>query len=240
MLALPRSCLGFAKRTVDVVLAVVALLLLVPVMLAITIWLAVDGSGSPLHAEIRVGRRGQPFRVHKFRTLRAGSPSAPGVAVGDDARITRPGRWLRRWKLDELPQLVDVLRGRMSLVGPRPQTDANLASLDAGTRRQLLSVRPGLTSRASLMYLGEDDVLAGYADPEGCYRRVLMPSKARLEVEDLARWSLGRDAWVLLQTAVQVFSVRARQRSRARVRAVLEAAGAIRSSNAPAATIGSG
>jgi lipopolysaccharide/colanic/teichoic acid biosynthesis glycosyltransferase len=159
--------------------------------------------------------------VHKFRTLRAGSPVEPAVAVSGDERITRPGRWLRRFRLDELPQLGDVLVGTMSLVGPRPQTAANLAALDPATRERLLSVRPGMTSDTALAYLGEDEVLAECADPVHCYRTILMPAKARRELDDLDRWSLRRDLLVLLRTAIHVLSPRARQRSRARVRALL-------------------
>ncbi|HEX5053728.1 MAG TPA: sugar transferase [Planctomycetota bacterium] len=213
--------MNFARRTIDVVLAGAALVLLLPVLLSIAAWLAIDGAGPVLYAETRLGRGARPFRVHKFRTLRAGSAVAPEVAVPSDVRITRPGRWLRRWRLDELPQLGDVLRGAMSLVGPRPQTEGNLSALDAPVRERLLSVRPGLTSRASLAHLGEDDVLAEVADPVHCYRTVLVPAKARLELEDLERRSLARDLLVLLQTIAQVPSPRARARSRQRVRALL-------------------
>jgi lipopolysaccharide/colanic/teichoic acid biosynthesis glycosyltransferase len=213
----------FAKRTLDVVLAGAALLLLLPVLLAIAAVVALVRSGSVLYSETRVGRGGRPLRVLKFRTLRAGSPSEPGVAVGDDPRITKPGRWLRRTRLDELPQLGAVLCGTMSLVGPRPQTTANLSALDAATRERLLSVRPGLTSRAALAHLGEDDVLAECADPVRCYRTILVPAKARMDVENIAERSFGADLLVLLQTSMAILSPSARQRSRARVRALLEA-----------------
>lgn len=214
--------MDFVKRTIDVVLAGVAMLLLLPVMMAIAGWIAIDRSGSVLYAETRIGRGGRPFCIHKFRTLRAGSPVEPTVAVRGDARITRPGRWLRLWRLDELPQLADVVFGTMSLVGPRPQTQANLAALDARSRKRLLSVRPGLTSRASLLHLGEDEVLAEFADPEHCYRTILVPTKTRIELEDLDRRSLCGDALVLLQTMLLVFSPPARRRSQARVRELLE------------------
>jgi lipopolysaccharide/colanic/teichoic acid biosynthesis glycosyltransferase len=217
----------FGKRLLDVVVASALLLFVLPVLLAIALRVWCDGSGSIVYSEPRVGRGGRPFAVYKFRTLRAGSAAEPAVAVAGDARITRPGAWLRRWRLDELPQIVCVLVGTMSLVGPRPQTAGHLAALDAASRERMLAVRPGLTSRAALRYLGEDDVLARFRDPTGCYRTILLPAKVRIELEDLAHWSLWQDLRVLLRTMVQVFSPGARQRSRQRVQELLLRAGAV-------------
>ncbi len=217
-----------AKRTLDVVVAALLLLLVSPLLLAVALWVACDRSGSVLYAEARVGRSGRAFRVYKFRTLRAGSPVAPAVAVAGDPRITRPGGLLRRWRLDELPQIGCVLAGSMSLVGPRPQTAANLADLDAALRDRMLTVRPGLTSRASLAHLGEDDVLAQFRDPTGCYRTILLPAKVQMEVQDLDTWSLRQDVRVLWQTALQVLAPGAHRRSRQRVLDLLTRAGALR------------
>lgn len=214
-------------RMLDVVVASALLLWFLPVLLAIALWVWCDRSGSVLYAETRVGRGGRPFVVYKFRTLRVGSPVEPAVAVPGDPRITGPGAWLRRWRLDELPQLVCVLVGTMGLVGPRPQTAANLEAIDAASRERMLAVRPGLTSRAALLHLGEDDVLAGFRDPVSCYRRILLPAKVELELEDLARWSLGHDLRVLLRTMVQAFTPGARRRSRQRVRELLLRRGAV-------------
>lgn len=202
-------------------LAGLALLLLLPFMLAIALWVWCDRSGSVLYTETRVGRGGRPFSIHKFRTLRAGSAVEPSVVVPGDPRVTRPGRRLRRWRLDELPQLVDVLTGAMSLVGPRPQTSANMQALDERSRQRLLAVRPGLTSPATLAHLGEDEVLADVDDAATCYRTVLVPAKARLDLAYLDRWTLWRDLGVLLQTLLRLFSGAARRRSCAHVRALL-------------------
>lgn len=215
------------RRLFDVVLAGAALVVLLPVLVAIAVRLACDGSGSVLYAETRLGRGGRPFRLHKFRTLRAGSPVEPAVAVPADPRVTGPGRWLRRWRLDELPQLWNIVCGTMSLVGPRPQTAANLALLDAATRLRLLAVRPGLSSNASLAHLGEDDVLAEFHDPVWCYRTILVPAKARLDLEDLEHGSLWGYCVVLVKTVAQVFSSRARRRSKDMVRGLLLGCGAV-------------
>lgn len=216
-----------AKRALDLVVAVAALLLLAPVLAAIALWVWRDRSGSIVYAEARVGRGGRPFPVYKFRTLRAGSPVEPAVAVAGDRRVTGPGALLRRWRLDELPQLACLLAGSMSLVGPRPQTADNLAALDAQSRDRMLAVRPGLISRAALLHLGEDEVLAGFRDPVRCYRTILLPAKVGLELADLDTWSLAQDLRVLVQTAVQVFTPGARRRSEQRVRDLLLHGGAV-------------
>jgi lipopolysaccharide/colanic/teichoic acid biosynthesis glycosyltransferase len=216
-----------AQRALDLVVAVLALLFLLPLLVVIALWVWCDRSGSILYAEMRVGRGGRPFPVYKFRTLRAGSAVEPAVAVAGDPRITGPGAMLRRWRLDELPQLVCLLAGTMSLVGPRPQTAAHLGALDVSSRERMLAVRPGMTSRAALLHLGEDDVLAGFRDPVHCYRTILLPAKVRMELQDLATWSLWQDLCVLLQTVRQLFAPGARRRSRRRVQELLERAGAL-------------
>lgn len=222
-----------ARRALDIVLASVLLVGSTPLLAAIALWIWRDGSGSVLYGEERLGEGGVPFRIHKFRTLRAGSPVDPSVAPDGDRRVTRPGRFLRRWRLDELPQLYDVLRGTMSLVGPRPSTAPNLEAIDDASRARLLAMRPGLTGPSALAHLGEDEVLASVPDPVAAYRHVLMPEKVRLDLATLAHRSLTADLGLLLRTAQSLFSPSARRHSAAHVRTLL-ACGDARSRNEPA------
>lgn len=209
-------------RILDLLLATALLLLLAPLLLAIALWLRLRGIRPVLYREPRIGRHGVPFTVHKFATLRTGSPRQPLVAVPGDPRITPPGAVLRHWRLDELPQLHDVLRGAMSLVGPRPLPPEHLAWLPEQTRRRLLQVRPGLVSRTALAYLGEDAVLAGQPDPERAYRERLLPRKVRRELRDLARQQPCQTFAVLWHCLFVVLSRRQRRRSHARARRAID------------------
>ena len=201
------------KRLFDVVVAAIALCLTMPLLLtlALVVWL---GAGRPLfYREYRVGRHGVAFPQFKFRTLRSGSAEVRSVAPQDDPRIVGAGRWLRRWRLDELPQLFNVLRGDMSLVGPRPMPRAHVDSLPPCHRDIILSVRPGLTDAAALHFLAEDEVLAGTRDPEALYLACLLPAKARMQVDSLRRWSLCADLLILGRTVASVWSPLARAQS---------------------------
>ncbi|MGL6111978.1 MAG: sugar transferase, partial [Rubrivivax sp.] len=156
-----------AKRLFDFCGAALALLLMSPLMLAIAAAIQLDSRGPVFFRQQRVGRHGVPFCIHKFRTMVADAAQrGPALTVGADARITRAGRWLRRTRLDELPQLFDVLAGHMSLVGPRPEVPEYVAHYPAALRERALSVRPGITSPASLLYLNEAELLARAADPQ--------------------------------------------------------------------------
>ncbi|HRI18720.1 MAG TPA: sugar transferase, partial [Burkholderiaceae bacterium] len=126
------------KRLFDLLGASAALLLLAPLMLALALWILLDSGGPVFYRQQRVGRFGRPFRIHKFRTMRPDADrQGPLLTVGEDARVTRAGRWLRHWRLDELPQLIDVLRGDMSLVGPRPEVPRYLERVPAALRERV-------------------------------------------------------------------------------------------------------
>ena len=207
----------------DIVIAALALLVLAPVMVLIAARIALDRSGSVFYRQQRVGRGGSPIMIHKFRTLRAGSANdAVQVAPDDDPRVTRPGRWLRRCRLDELPQLVDVLVGRMALVGPRPETAGNLGCVPKELTARLHAVRPGLTSDVALRFLAEDEVLAGQADPLGVYRRVIVPAKVAEDVCALSHRSLFGDLKILVRTPVEVLSAVSWARSRKHLEALID------------------
>ncbi|MDO9091520.1 MAG: sugar transferase [Rubrivivax sp.] len=188
-----------AKRAFDLLGATLALLLLSPVMLAVALWVKLDSPGTVFYRQQRVGRHGVPFAIHKFRTMRADAQGLP-LTVGDDPRITRAGRWLRRTRLDELPQLIDVLLGHMSLVGPRPEVPRYVALYPPALRERALSVRPGLTDPASLAWIDEAAQLARAADPEREYVEVILPAKLQHAADYADRATLATDLQVLWRT----------------------------------------
>lgn len=183
-----------AKRLFDVLLAAAGVILFSPLLLAVAVWIRIDSPGPVLFRQQRVGRHGRLFRIHKFRTMRIDQPgTAPQITVGADPRITRAGRLLRRSKLDELPQLFDVLAGSMSIVGPRPEVPRYVAMYPADVRDKVLSVRPGITDPASIEYRDENALLACAADPERVYVEEVMPAKLLLAVRYVERASLATD-----------------------------------------------
>ncbi len=193
--------LDAAKRSMDLVLCLAALPLALPLMAAIAVWVRLDSAGPALFRQQRVGRHGRLFHIHKFRTMRVRSSQAgPLITVAGDARVTRAGRWLRRTKLDELPQLLDVIRGDMSLVGPRPEVPRYMALYPDEARRLILSVRPGVTDRATIEFRDEERLLAAASDPERAYVEQVMPIKQRYYLDYVARRSLAGDVGILIDT----------------------------------------
>ena len=190
------------KRLFDLAMASLGLLLLGPVLLGIAAWIKLDSPGPVFFRQQRVGRDGKLFRIHKFRTRSSGQPGAeqPLLTVGADPRITRVGATLRRTKLDELPQLLDVVRGDMSLVGPRPEVPRYVALYPEALRAKVLSVRPGITDLASIEYRDESELLARAADPEREYVEVVMPAKLRAAARYVDEMSLATDVRVLGST----------------------------------------
>lgn len=190
-----------AKRLFDLLLSALGLLLLAPLLLGIALWIKLDSAGPVLFRQERVGRFGRPFFIHKFRSMRVDAPArGPQITIGADPRITGAGRILRRYKLDELPQLWDVLRGAMSLVGPRPEVPKYVALYPPELRELLLSVRPGITDLASVQYRDESDVLARAADPERAYVDEVLPAKLALSGRYVREASLGGDVRLILST----------------------------------------
>jgi lipopolysaccharide/colanic/teichoic acid biosynthesis glycosyltransferase len=189
------------KRAFDVIVAGSGLLLLGPLLLVIAAWIKIDSRGPVFFRQERVGRRGVPFRIHKFRTMRTDAPAlGPQITIGEDVRITRAGRFLRRAKLDELPQLIDVLAGTMSLVGPRPEVPRYVALYPPVLRDKVLSVRPGITDRASIEFRDENALLAAAADPEREYTDVVLPAKLRYAVDYVDHATLSHDLRLIALT----------------------------------------
>lgn len=187
------------KRLVDIVVSALLLVVLSPALAAIAIAVKASSRGPVLFRQERVGLHGRVFRIRKFRSMGAG-PVGPMVTVSSDPRITRVGHFLRGWKLDELPQLLDVLEGTMSLVGPRPEVPEYVAMWPHNLRPLILSVRPGITDPTSVDLRNESKLLASVEDPERYYVTELLPRKATSYAEYVRHHSLTADLWVVLRT----------------------------------------
>ena len=187
------------KRLFDVAASAAGLLLLAPLLLAIAVWIRLDSPGPVFFRQERVGLRGQPFRIFKFRSMRADN-AGPQITVGADARITRSGRFIRAYKLDELPQLLNVLLGDMSIVGPRPEVPRYVALYPADVRDEVLSVRPGMTDWAYVQYRSESALLAQSPDPERTYVETVLPAKLALCQQYVRERSLLLDLKIIAMT----------------------------------------
>ena len=195
-----------ARRIVDVVVAGAALALLAPLLAVAALAVGLTSPGGALFRQPRVGRGGRPFMLLKFRTMRDGA-AGPRVTRTGDARVTPVGAWLRRWKVDELPQLVNVLRGDMSLIGPRPEVPNYLARVgEAGAA--YAAVQPGLADAATLAYYDEADLLARATDPERYYLEVILPEKIRLSVAYARDRAFASDLRLLWAIARRIAGVR--------------------------------
>lgn len=186
------------KRLFDLIASAVGLLLLAVPMAIVAIVIKVDSPGPVFFRQRRVGRGGRTFRIYKFRTMSIQPNAGSLLTVGEDPRITRFGRRLRKWKIDEFPQLINVVLGDMSLVGPRPEVP-EYAFLYPEQER-VWSVRPGITDPTSLRLLDESGLLAGVADPEAYYRDVLLPKKIEAYLEYIDHMSLRYDVGVVFDT----------------------------------------
>lgn len=184
----------------DISLSLAALVLASPLLVVIALAVAVDSPGPVLYRARRVGQGGRVFTLYKFRTMVAGADSGPAITRRDDPRVTRVGLFLRRTKLDELPQLLNTLVGNMSLVGPRPE-DPAYVRLYSTDQRRVLDAKPGITSPATILHRHEERMLDG-ADWERTYRTRILPEKLRLELEYLSRRTLGRDLRILAATGL--------------------------------------
>ncbi len=189
------------KRLFDILASASALLLLAPLLLAIALMVKIDSSGPVLFRQIRVGKNSRTFRIRKFRTMRPddGRHSLQ-ITAADDPRITRTGRFLRRWKLDELPQLLDVLAGNMSIVGPRPEVPRYVDYWAPDLREIILSVRPGLVDPGSIAFLDEETMLASAKDPHGTYIGKILPVKVRLYAEYARSATMRGDLRIIFET----------------------------------------
>jgi lipopolysaccharide/colanic/teichoic acid biosynthesis glycosyltransferase len=208
-------CVSPQKRLMDIFGSAIALLLLSPLFLVVALAVRLSSPGPVIFRQWRVGRGGREFQLLKFRTMtvQAGD-GAPGVTRAGDSRVTKVGRWLRKWKLDELPQLLNVLRGEMSLVGPRPDLD-DFWRQTPYSSRQVLNLIPGLTGAASIVFRNEEDLLAEIA-PEQLttfYIQKLLPEKARIDLDYASRANFLTDCALMLRTVAVAINNSGKQTS---------------------------
>ena len=176
------------------------LLVLSPLFLIVAVWIKLDSPGPVFFRQVRVGRFNKDFRIFKFRTMRVGSDKGSQITIGGrDPRVTRAGYWLRRFKIDELPQLINVFIGDMSLVGPRPEV-RHYVDMYTSEQMHVLDVRPGITDAASIMFRNESEFLEQADDPEKHYIEVLMPKKLELYLQYVNNHSLMGDIRLILKT----------------------------------------
>ena len=194
----------FLKRAMDIVISGGALLVIWPVLLLIALAIKIDDPGPVFYRQVRVGRGGKTFRIFKFRTMVVDADKKGlQITVGRDNRITRMGALLRKTKLDELAQLINVFVGEMSFVGPRPEVP-KYVDIYTPYQRQVLLVRPGITDYASIAYRNENDMLEGAEDPEKMYIDVIMPDKIELNMKYLREISPLADIRLILSTIIAV------------------------------------
>lgn len=202
------------RRFVDIVASGAGLVLLSPLFAAVAISIKATGRGPVFFRQERVGRHGTEFNIYKFRTMVVDAAHCGRcITVGGDARVTTVGRFLRRFKIDELPQLINVLRGEMTLVGPRPELPQYVAKF-CDAYEPILQLRPGITHRASILYRDEEELLAAVPDPERFYIEEIMPTKLRLYTRDLDRDGFRQDVLTILQTLACVARISTETRNR--------------------------
>lgn len=194
------------KRLFDIVISGCGIIVLSPLFLVIAIWIKLDSKGPVFYRQVRVGKENKDFRIFKFRSMKEGSDNGSLVTIGErDSRITRSGHFIRKFKLDELPQLINVFMGDMSLVGPRPEVRHYV---DYWTPEQMhvLDVRPGITDPASIKFRNENQLLDKADNPEEYYINVIMQEKIRLYLEYVENHSLWYDIKLIFQTIKVVFT----------------------------------
>lgn len=188
------------KRFFDIVASLLGLIVLSPLLLVVAIWVKLDSEGPVFFRQVRVGRYNKDFRIFKFRSMRVGSDKGSQVTIGGrDPRVTRSGYFIRKFKIDELPQLINVLVGDMSLVGPRPEV-RHYVDYWTPEQMRVLDVRPGITDPASIRFRNENELLAKAKNPEKYYVEVIMPQKIKLYLDYVNQASFWYDLKLILQT----------------------------------------
>lgn len=194
-----------AKTALDLLVSILGLIVLTPFFIAIAFLIKLDSQGTVFYKQERVGKNGKLFKLFKFRTMGIGADKATAITVGErDPRITKIGFYLRKYKLDELPQLINVLVGDMSLVGPRPELK-KFVDLYNNEQQKIITVRPGITDYASIAFRNENKLLAGKADPIQFYITEIMPVKLKLNLEYIRDQSFWLDVRIIFKTIFSIF-----------------------------------
>lgn len=194
------------KRVFDLCIAIPGLIFLSPLFLVVALLIKLDDGGPVFFLQERVGYRGRRFRIWKFRTMYVGAEQKGSLTIGEDPRITRVGRWLRKWKIDELPQLINVVLGEMSLVGPRPEVPKYVALYNEEQLR-VLDLVPGITDPASISFRNESDILATVSDPEQVYVERIMPEKIRINLKYAEKATVWTDFIVIWRTLLALLKL---------------------------------
>ena len=194
------------KRLFDIVASSLGLIVLSPLFVVLAVWIKADSEGPVFYRQTRVGRNNKDFRLFKFRSMRPGSDRAGLITVGGrDPRVTHSGYYIRKYKLDEFPQLINVLKGDMSLVGPRPEV-RKYVDMYTAEQKRVLSVRPGITSLASIRYRNENDILAASEDPDRTYIEQVMPDKLAIDLEYVEHAGLLTDIKLIFTTFREIIT----------------------------------
>ena len=194
------------KRLFDIIFALLGLILVLPLLLLIAIIIKMTAGGPVFYKGQRVGKNGRLFKIWKFRTMIPDAEKQGGSATSaNDSRLTKLGKFLKRYKLDELPQLFNILRGEMSFVGPRPEVSFYVNMMAEEERKIILSVRPGMTDLASLWDFREEEVLKGSPDPEKTYMEKIRPTKIKLQLEYVKNRSFWLDLKIIVKTILKIF-----------------------------------
>jgi len=194
-----------AKRLFDITFSILGIVILSPFLIIISFIILLTSAGGAFYKQIRVGKNGKEFKLFKFRTMRVGADKSGALTVGmRDSRITSIGYYLRKYKLDELPQLFNVLLGDMSFVGPRPEVPKYVALYDT-EQKTVLDVKPGITDYASIAYSEENALLANAENPEDLYITNIMPAKLKLNMRYINEMSLTTDIKIILKTIGKIF-----------------------------------
>jgi len=192
---------GCVKRVFDVVCASMGLIVLSPVFLVVAIIIKLDSKGPVFFRHERVGQHEKLFKIHKFRSMYVEQkPSDLHITIANDPRITRAGHWLRKWKIDELPQLIDVLYGRMSLVGPRPLVPEQVQHFPEQDKRIIFSLRPGITDLASISFHDENKLYENREDCEQIFKKKILPEKRKLQIQYVQSYSFLLDMKIIFKT----------------------------------------
>ena len=194
------------KRLFDITFSLLGLMVAWPVILVVSVLVVVTSPGPVLYFGTRIGKHGKPFKMYKFRTMVINAEALGGPSTAaDDKRLTKIGNFLKKFQLDELPQLLNVLKGDMSFVGPRPEVKMYIDMMTEQDRNIILSVRPGMTDLASLWNFHEGEILKGSADPEKTYMEKIRPEKIRLQIKYVKEKSFLGDLKIIFQTIFKLF-----------------------------------
>ena len=193
------------KRVFDIISSLMVLLIIFPLLILISILIKLDSKGQIFYYQKRIGLKGNEFNLYKFRTMKPGSDKKGLLTVGNDSRITRVGSFLRKSKLDEIPQLFNIITGDMSVVGPRPETP-NYVELYNEEQRKVLNIKPGLTDYASLEFINENELLAKHDKPEQAYIETIMPQKLRLNLKYIQDKNFLLDLKIIFRTIFKILN----------------------------------